>query len=207
METEAVERRACRARYVQPSAPGIKYSSNAEPSKALDSSLKRHTALTKRIRQSLGIENYAQILKDIESLSLEKYIDEMAGAVMEGLGRCKTEKDVWSAVEVRRARLFVSYYRLILSMQIISALHRRFPTTFTPALISALSAGLTAPSQAALSTLAPEQREKEDSARVIRQRPLLRVCAELALVGIIRDAPNRSGGEWVMKTIRQLVRD
>ena len=40
-------------------------------------------------------------MKDIESLSLEKYIDEMSGAVIEGLGRCKTEKDVWSAVEVR----------------------------------------------------------------------------------------------------------
>ncbi|KAJ3556426.1 hypothetical protein NM688_g2036 [Phlebia brevispora] len=158
-----------------------------EPSKALDSSLKRHTALTKRIRQSLGTENYAQIMKDIESLTLEKYIDEMSGAVVEGLGRCKTEKDVWSAVEI------------------ISALHRRFPSTFTPALISNLSAGLAAPSQATLSTLAPEQREKEDSTRVSRQRPLLRVCAELALVGIIRDGPNRSGGEWMMKTIRQLL--
>lgn len=40
----------------------------------------------------------------------------------------------------------------------------------------------------------------------MRQRPLLRVCAELALVGIIKDAPGRSGGEWMMKTIRQLVR-
>lgn len=38
-----------------------------------------------------------------------------------------------------------------------------------------------------------------------RQRPVLRVCAELALVGIIRDGPDRSGGEWVMKTVRDLV--
>lgn len=71
-----------------------------EPSKALDSSLKRHTALIKRMRQSLGSENHDQILKDIESLSLEKYVDEISGAVVEGIGRCKTEKDVWSAVEV-----------------------------------------------------------------------------------------------------------
>ena len=62
--------------------------------------MKRHTALTKRIRQSVGSENYSQIMKDIESLSLEKYIDEMSGAVIEGLARCKTDKDVWSAVEV-----------------------------------------------------------------------------------------------------------
>ena len=48
----------------------------------------------------MASDNREQILKDIESLSLEKYIDEVAGAVVEGLARCKTEKDVWSAVEV-----------------------------------------------------------------------------------------------------------
>ena len=97
-------------------------------------------------------------------------------------------------------------YRPVVVAQIISALHRRFPSTFTPALITALSASLAAPSKAALSALSPEQREKEDTSRVTRQRPVLRVCAELALVGIIRDAPGRSGGEWVMKVIRELVR-
>jgi regulator of nonsense transcripts 2 len=77
-----------------------------ESSRALDSSLKRHTALIKRIRQSIGADNHDQILKDINSLSLEKYVDEIAGAVIEGITRCKTEKDVWSAVEVRHtARL------------------------------------------------------------------------------------------------------
>lgn len=34
--------------------------------------------------------------------------------------------------------------------------------------------------KAALSCLAPEQREKEEAARVQRQRPVLRVRAELA---------------------------
>lgn len=63
--------------------------------------MKRHTALIKRMRQSLGTDNHEQILKDINSLSLEKYVDELAGAVLEGIARCKTEKDVWSAVEVR----------------------------------------------------------------------------------------------------------
>lgn len=52
------------------------------------------------MRQSLGTETHDQVLKDIESLSLEKYVDEISGAVVEGIGRCKTEKDVWSAVEV-----------------------------------------------------------------------------------------------------------
>jgi regulator of nonsense transcripts 2 len=68
----------------------------------LDSSLKRHTALIKRIRQSIGHDNRDQILKDIETLALEKYIEEIAGAVPEGIVRCKLERDVWSAAEVRR---------------------------------------------------------------------------------------------------------
>lgn len=72
-----------------------------EPLKNLDSSLKRHTALIKRMRQSLATDNYEHIMKDIASLSLEKYVDELASAVVEGVARCKTERDVWSAVEVR----------------------------------------------------------------------------------------------------------
>ncbi|KAH9915683.1 ARM repeat-containing protein [Fomitopsis serialis] len=146
------------------------------PAKALDSSLKRHTALIKRIRQSVGVENRDQIIKDIETLSLEKYVDELAGAALEGIARCKTEKDVWNAAEA-----------------------------FTPELVSTLSAALAPPNRAALAALAAEQREKEDTARVTRQRPVLRVCAELALVGIIRDAPERSGGEWMIKAIKDLL--
>lgn len=85
------------------STPPSQNSSNfiaTDSSKNLDSSLKRHTAFIKRIRQSAGSDNHAQLLKDIETLSLEKYVDEIAGAVVEGITRCKTEKDVWSAVEV-----------------------------------------------------------------------------------------------------------
>ncbi|KJA29027.1 hypothetical protein HYPSUDRAFT_33531 [Hypholoma sublateritium FD-334 SS-4] len=153
----------------------------------LDSSLKRHTALITRIRRSLAADNREQIIKDIETLSLEKYVDELAGAVIEGLARCKTEKDVWGAVEV------------------ISAVHRRFPKTFTPALISNLSMAISAPPKATLAALTPEQREKDDSTRVTRQRPIVRVSSELALVGIIKDAPDRSGGEWVMKAMKELL--
>ena len=94
----------------------------------------------------------------------------------------------------------------VLGLQIISAIHRRFPTSFTPSAVVSLSVALAAPSRASLATLPPEQREKEDAARVARQRSILRVCSELALVGIIRDAPDRSGGEWIMKVLKELVR-
>ncbi|KAJ7703097.1 armadillo-type protein [Mycena rosella] len=158
-----------------------------QESSKLDSSLKRHTALIKRMRQSMAMDNRDQIIKDIDTLSLEKYVDEIVGAAVEGIARCKTEKDVWSAVEI------------------VSLLHRRFPASFTPAIVSSLSAALTAPSRAALAALAPEQREKDDASRVTRQRPVLRVCSELALVGIIRDGHGRSGGEWIMKVLKELL--
>ncbi|KAG8863367.1 hypothetical protein FRB96_008859 [Tulasnella sp. 330] len=151
--------------------------SPATPSKALDSSLKRNTALIKRIRQSMGSDNKDQTLKDIDALALEKYVEEIVGAVVEGLGRCKTEKDIWSAIE----------------------------HTFTESLLRDIASGLTPPSKAALAALPAEQREKEESARVIRQRPLLRIYAELALVGILTDGPSRSGGETVMKTVKDLL--
>ncbi|KAG1716634.1 hypothetical protein ID866_512 [Astraeus odoratus] len=160
---------------------------DTQESSKLDHSLKRHTALIKRMRQSIGVDNRDQILKDIDSLSLEKYIDEIASATLEGIARCKTEKDVWAAVEV------------------ICSLHRRFPSSFTPAVVNLLSSALAAPSKAALSALTPDQREKEDAARVSRQRPALRVCSELALVGIIKDSPTRSGADWIMKTIKDLL--
>jgi len=71
------------------------------PSKAsLDPSLKRHTALIKRAKQSIGLEHRDQLLKDIDVLTLERYLDEIATAVIEGVARCKNDKDVWSAIEV-----------------------------------------------------------------------------------------------------------
>ncbi|KAG8747796.1 hypothetical protein FRC10_011241 [Ceratobasidium sp. 414] len=162
-------------------------SNPSAPSKSLDSSLKRHSALIKRLRQSLGSDNRDQILKDIDSLSLEKYVEEIVQASIEGMSRCKTEKDVWAAAEI------------------VSAFHRRFPEAYTPPLVATLTKELAAPSRTALNALSPEQREKDEAARIVRQRPLLRISSELALVGILADGPGRSGGELIMKTIRELL--
>ncbi|KAG8770184.1 hypothetical protein FRC12_004459 [Ceratobasidium sp. 428] len=162
-------------------------SNPSAPSKSLDSSLKRHSALIKRLRQSLGSDNRDQVLKDIDGLSLGKYVEEIVQASIEGMSRCKTEKDVWAAAEI------------------VSALHRRFPEAYTPPLVATLTKELAAPSRAALNALSAEQREKEESARIVRQRPLLRITSELALVGILSDGPGRSGGELIMKTVRELL--
>ena len=56
----------------------------------------------------MAADNRDQISKDVETLSLEKYIDEIAGAAVEGLGRCKTERDIWGAVEVRLILVWIS---------------------------------------------------------------------------------------------------
>jgi regulator of nonsense transcripts 2 len=72
--------------------------------------------------------------------------------------------------------------------------------------VASLSTAISPPPRAGLNALAAEQREKDDINRITRQRPLLRVCAELAMVGIIKDGPGRSGGEWVMKALKELVR-
>ncbi|KAG0277333.1 hypothetical protein BGZ95_006119, partial [Linnemannia exigua] len=105
---------------------------------------------------------------------LEKYISEIVAAILEGLLRCKLSADVAAATEV------------------ISALHQRFPDTFTQLLTYHLAKAL-APSpklthqQLAQAGTTPEQREKEESSRVSRQRVLSRVATELWLVGVLRN--------------------
>jgi len=69
-------------------------------SASLDSSLKKNTAFIKRLRTSLNADNQSALLKDISSLSLEKYIPEVVGAASEGLQKCKTIADIMAALEV-----------------------------------------------------------------------------------------------------------
>jgi regulator of nonsense transcripts 2 len=71
--------------------------------------------------------------------------------------------------------------------------------------VSNLSSAISPPQRASLANLTSEQREKEDYARVAKQRPVVRLCSELALVGIIKDASDRCGGDWMMKAMKELV--
>lgn len=94
-------------------------------------------------------------------------------------------------------------------VQIISALHRRLKPAFSPKIVLLLQQGLSPPPRVAHGSAPPvptEVQERETAARVVRQRPLLRVCAELAMVGIIGDGnTGRSGGEWIMRSLKDLV--
>lgn len=190
-ETKDDEEAAKRAR--RRSLRELNLSSEAPRSKgALDASLKRHTALIRRAKLSIGMENRDQILKDIETLTLEKYVEEIAASLVEGLARCKTDKDIWSATEI------------------ISAVHRRLGSTFTPKFVNMLHQSLAPPPKNVVppaSTVNSELQEKEVAARISRQRPVLRVCSELALVGIIgpNTSETKSGGEWIMKAMKDLL--
>ncbi|KAL7308473.1 mRNA decay protein [Mucor circinelloides] len=136
--------------------------------KNLDSNIKKNTTFIKKCKTSLGTDMRTQLLNDINKLSLEKYISEIVGSVMEGLLKCKTSVDIAAGVEV------------------ISALHQRFPDTFTLLLTYQLAKVLQMPSKQYLATLSAEQKEKEESARIIKQRTYLRIVCELWLVNVLR---------------------
>ncbi|KAF1806437.1 armadillo-type protein [Mucor lusitanicus] len=139
-----------------------------ETPKNLDSNIKKNTTFIKKCKTSLGTDMRTQLLNDISKLSLEKYISEIVGSVMEGLLKCKTSVDIAAGVEV------------------ISALHQRFPDTFTLLLTYQLAKVLQVPSKQYLATLSAEQKEKEESARIIKQRTYLRIVCELWLVNVLR---------------------
>lgn len=135
---------------------------------SLDASLKKNTAVIKRLRTQLTSESLPTILKELATISLEKYLSEVISAVAEGLQKVKSTPDVAAAVET------------------VSALHQRFQQQFTPHLTYALARGLATPRPDVLKPLTQEQREREEKERLSRQRVLLRLAVELWLVGVIR---------------------
>jgi regulator of nonsense transcripts 2 len=138
--------------------------------------LKKNTAFIKKARIGLNAENQLALLADIKSLSLEKYLSEVVSAIAEGLGKVKSNPDILAATEV------------------VSALHQRFGAQFTSVLAYHLVRAL-APSPASyLASLSSEQREKDESSRVNRQRNLLKVVTELWLVGVLRTVQDASDG-------------
>ncbi|KAL7269822.1 mRNA decay protein [Rhizina undulata] len=135
---------------------------------SLDSSLKKNTAVIKRLRTALGADSQSTLLKEIQTISLEKYLPEVISAVADGLQKLKNPSDFAAAVEV------------------VSALHQRFQENFTPHLTFALGRGLATPRPDVLKGLTSEQKEREEKDRLARQRTLLRVAVDLWLVGVVR---------------------
>ncbi|SPO27701.1 related to NMD2 - Nonsense-mediated mRNA decay protein 2 [Ustilago trichophora] len=157
-------------------------------SKSLDSNLKKNTAFIKRVKQGIGQDARDQLLKDLPGLNLEKYLQELIQAAREGLARCVTAKDCFAAAEI------------------LSAFHVRFGgDAFSSPLTNALEQGLVPPNKALYQSLTAEQKEREEAARVARQKPLLRVAAELALVEAIGHSQHDTGATWLFNLLKNLL--
>ncbi|KAJ1992241.1 mRNA decay protein [Coemansia spiralis] len=145
-------------------------------SKSLDSSMKKNTGFIKKCKTSMGQDNSTQLVREVKMLKLEKYVSEIVPAVAEGLQKCRTAGDFAAAIDI------------------ISALHSRFPLQFTVPLIKLVLKGLMPPILSALAAMSPEQREKEEQARLSRQKTLLRVVAEMYLNGLLWGIDSLPGG-------------
>ncbi|POY76480.1 hypothetical protein BMF94_0681 [Rhodotorula taiwanensis] len=153
----------------------------------LDTSLKRHTALLVKFRSSLNQQAAVPaLLKEISQLALEKYVEEAVGAIVEGLAKCKTAAEVAGAVDV------------------IVAMHNRFPELFTPSFTNLLLQGL---KPGASSAADKDIQEKENTARIIKQRTTLRIVGELEVIAIVRKAAGKAGstGEITWVALRDLL--
>ena len=73
---------------------------DASQYKNLDSNIKKNTTFIKKCKTSLAADSTQQLLNDIKKLSLEKYISEIVGAVLEGMLKCKSTTDISACVEV-----------------------------------------------------------------------------------------------------------
>lgn len=143
---------------------------------SLDTSLRKNTAVIKRLRTSITSEQQSALIKDIQSTSLEKYLPEVVSAVEEGLRKSKIS-DTAAIIEV------------------VSALHQRFQKDFTPRLVYGIARGLAIPKPDVLADLASDTREREEKERLARQRSLLRIAVELWLVGVVRTMQDVAGVE------------
>ncbi|KAJ2394734.1 mRNA decay protein, partial [Coemansia sp. RSA 2603] len=135
--------------------------------KLLDSNMKKNTGFIKRCKASMGQDNAAQLVREVKLLRLEKYVSEIVPAAFEGLAKCKAAADVSAAIDV------------------LTALHGRFPVQTTVPLIGQVLRALAPPAIAALTAMTAETREREEQARVNRQRVLLRLLAEMHLAGLL----------------------
>lgn len=68
------------------------------PAGSLDSSLKRHTTLLNRLKSSLLVGPADALIKEIDGLTLTKYLEEIAAAIVEGASKGKGDAEV--AVDV-----------------------------------------------------------------------------------------------------------
>lgn len=92
---------------------------------------------------------------------------------------------------------------LILTLQIIVHLHKRLSPDFLPQLLPPLLAIL-APAPPPAKDSSDKDREKDEKDRISRQRPVLRIVGELAMVGAWPEGATKGASE-VGKILKALV--
>lgn len=145
----------------------------------LDASIKKNTSFVKKLKVSLTSEKKNELLKDIKSLKLEKYIAEVVSAIAEA--KLKNQADIAAAVEI------------------CSLLHQRF-SEFSKLLQEALLKQLS-PGGHSSNNLSGEQKEKEDNTRLARQKAVLPLFIELYLVNVFRDISLNKEKEMLVVTV------
>lgn len=123
------------------------------------------------------------LVKDIDGLTLTKYLEEIAAAVVEGASKGKGDPD--AAVEV------------------IVQLHTRLTPDFLPHLLPALFAILSQPPTQQTGK-DEKDRDKDEKERLGKQRPILRIVAELAVIGAWEAGAAKGGGE-IQKALQKMV--
>ena len=159
----------------------------------LDTSLKRNSAFIKRLKQpNLGDAKDA-LLREVYTLSLAKYLDELVPSVPEVLWKNSQPKDRYAVVEI------------------LSALHARFGgAEFSCAMLKAISQELVPLPPRNNAEPPNEQAQKEEALKVTRQRNLLRGATELVLVGLGGPVTGNgrvcaAGWDWLYEQLRTLL--
>ncbi|SCU91672.1 LADA_0F11342g1_1 [Lachancea dasiensis] len=128
--------------------------------KKLDSSIKRNTGFIRKLKLGISKDSKTSLLKDIEEVSLEKYLSELVVVANEGLGKFSGKSDDIEAC-----------------VEVMSSLHQRFGYSFTPPLMELFLHNFT--------TLSIEcDSEKEEQLKISRLRAHMRLFTELYLVGL-----------------------
>jgi hypothetical protein len=151
--------------------------------KSLDASLKRNTSFIKKLKTVINPETLPSLLADVAALKLEKYLSEVVASIAECRLRNTTE--------------------ILAAVELCSAIHQRY-ADFAAPLIALLVKQLGPPPVHALSSVPAEQREKEDAARISRQRSALRLLLELYLVRLFGDGDGKKEG-LVLSVVRDMV--
>lgn len=186
--------------------------------------MKKNTGFIKKVRQGLGSEVKAQLIKEASALNLDKYVEELTQAIPDGLAKCTAPKDCIAAAEVcTLLRSDLERHECSSDLrsppprpQILTELHSRFsPEAFAYPLTAALSSALSPPDRPTLQALPVDQKDREETARVNRQKVLARISAELAMVELLRTPPlpksseagksPYAGQDWLYGILKDLV--